>query len=77
MIKIEDIYIPAARKAQHDPEKVDAIVEDMMEGNKQRPAKVREGKDRYVLTEGINRLEACKNVGDTEIEAYIVQAQKH
>ena len=77
IIKFEDIYIPASRKAEHDPAKVDAIVDEMMEGNKQRPVKVRQGKGRYVLTEGINRLEACKIVGDTGIEAYIVQAQKH
>jgi hypothetical protein len=30
-----------------------------------------------VLIEGLHRLEASKFLGETEIDAYIVQARKH
>lgn len=75
-VKIADIYITTARKAEFDQDKIDAITEDMLEGNPQKPIKVRKGKGRFVLLSGINRLEACKAVGEEEIGAYIVQAQK-
>jgi hypothetical protein len=32
---------------------------------------------RYVLIEGLHRLEAMKWLGETTIESYLVQARRH
>ncbi|PCI64780.1 MAG: chromosome partitioning protein ParB [Kordiimonadales bacterium] len=75
-VKLEDIYIPAARRKELDQSKLDGVVEDMLNGEEQKPIRVREGKGRYVLVAGIHRLEASKAVGENTIDAYIVQAPK-
>lgn len=75
-VKIAEIYITAARRAEFDQSIVDAIIEDLLEGNPQKPIKVRRGKGRFVLLASVNRVEAGKAVGEEEIGAYIVQAQK-
>lgn len=75
-VKIEDIYVPAARRQEKDQDKVDGVAEDMMEGDEQKPIRVRKGKGRFVLISGIHRLEAAKALGEESIGAYIVQAPK-
>jgi ParB-like chromosome segregation protein Spo0J len=75
-VKIEDIYVPTARRKELEQSKVDAIVEEMMNGDQQKPIRVREGKGRYVLVVGIHRLEASKALGETDISAYIIQTPK-
>jgi predicted LPLAT superfamily acyltransferase len=75
-VKIEDIYIPAARRAEFDQGEVDAIIERMLNGDEEKPIRVRKGKGRLVLIQGVNRLEAGRALGETEIGVYIVQAQK-
>jgi hypothetical protein len=32
---------------------------------------------RFVLVEGLHRLEACKALGETTVPAYLVQARQH
>lgn len=76
-LKVDDIYMPTARKKELDAEKVEAITQAMLAGDDISPIKVREGKGRYVLQKGANRLEAARKVGETEIKAYIVQALKY
>ncbi len=76
-VKIEDIYIPADRRKELDPQKVEAIAEEIMEDVEVRPIKVRKGKDRLVLVKGVNRMEARRSLGDVTIDAYIVSAQQH
>lgn len=75
-VKIADIYIPTARRKELDQSKVDAIADAMINGDQQKPIRVREGKGRFVLVEGVNRLEASKALGEQDINAYIVQAPK-
>jgi hypothetical protein len=41
------------------------------------PIRVRHDGKRYILVEGLHRMEAMKWLGDVEIDAYLVQAQKH
>jgi sulfiredoxin len=41
------------------------------------PIRVRADGDRFVLVEGLHRLEAMKALGEKTIEGYLVQAQKH
>lgn len=75
-VKIEDIYVPAARRKELEQEKVDTISENLMDGTQEKPIRVRRGNGRFVLLEGIHRLEASKALGEQEIGAYVVQAQK-
>lgn len=76
VIKIDDIYVPAARRQELDQAKLDAITDSMLGGEPPKPIRVRKGKGRFVLIAGVNRLEASKALGETDIGVYIVQAQK-
>ena len=76
-VKIDDIYLPADRRKELDPAKVDQIAESIMAGDEDQPIQVRQGKGRYVLVKGINRLEARKALGDTTIAAFVVGARQH
>jgi len=75
-IAIDKIYVPAAKKKTLELEKVEPLAEDILENGLERPIYVRLGKDRYVLQEGLHRVEAMKLLGETLIEAHIVQAQR-
>ena len=41
------------------------------------PILVRRDGDRFVLVEGLQRLEACKKLGEVNIFCYLVDARKH
>jgi len=75
-VAVKDIYVPAAKKKTLEPEKVEPLAEDILENELQKPIYVREGKGRYVLQEGLHRLEAVKLLGETTIRANIIQARK-
>ncbi len=75
-VNIDDIYIPAERRKELDPERVGALAEEIMAGAEDEPIRVRQGKGRYVLIKGVNRLEARKSLGDTTILAYMVGARQ-
>ncbi len=75
-IPIDDIYVPAARRKTFDEIKAGALAEDIMENGHTMPIQVRQGNDRYVLVEGLHRLEACRSLGEDTIAAYLVQAKK-
>jgi len=75
-VAIEKIYVPAAKKKTLEPEKVEPLAEDILENGLQKPIYVRVGKDRYVLQEGLHRVEAMKLLGETLIDAHIVAAQR-
>jgi len=78
-IEIARIHVPAKRNRTLDPAKVAALAEDMLENGQTTPIRVRlDAKDpagRYVLIEGLHRLEALKALGETELTAYLVQAR--
>jgi uncharacterized ParB-like nuclease family protein len=38
---------------------------------------VRPDGERYVLIEGLHRLEACRKLGEENILGYLVQARRH
>lgn len=75
-VPIDKIYIPAAKRKTLDESKVEPLAEDILENGLQRPIYVRLGKDRYVLQEGLHRIEAMKLLGETLIDGHVVQAQK-
>lgn len=74
---IERIYVPQARRMTLDPAKVDALAASILESGLQMPILVRPDGARFVLVEGLHRLEACKALGETSIDGYLVQARRH
>jgi sulfiredoxin len=74
---IAKIYVPAKRRATLDPRKVQEIAESILQVGQQAPILVRQDGDRFVLVEGLHRLEACKQLGEQTIFGYIVQARRH
>ena len=74
---IANIYVPVKRRAELDPNKVQEIAESILERGQQTPILVRKDGDRYVLVEGLHRLEACKQLGEATIAGYLVQARRH
>lgn len=75
--RIESIYVPVKRRATLDPEKVRLIAQSILEKGQQAPVLVREDNDRFVLVEGLHRLEACRSLGEETIVGYLVQARRH
>ena len=74
---IANIYVPAKRRAMLDPRKAQEIAESILENGLQVPILVRKDGERYVLVEGLHRLEACKQLGEANIFGYLVQARRH
>jgi hypothetical protein len=76
-VKVDDIYVPAARRKTLHPETVRHLAEDILENGMKMPIQVRHDGKRHVLVEGLHRLEAAKWLGEKEIDAYLVQAKRH
>jgi sulfiredoxin len=74
---ITTIYVPIKRRATLEPEKVAALAESMLKDGQQTPILVRADGDRFVLIEGLHRLEAAKALGETTIVGFRVDARKH
>ena len=75
-IPIAEIYVPTKWQKALNPETVQEIANAMLDGDQMSPIMIRKGKGRYVLVEGLHRLEACKAVGEETILAVLVQARK-
>lgn len=76
-IAIDDIYVPVGRRKTLHPETARLLAEDILENGMKIPIQVRHDGKRHILVEGLHRLEAARFLGETEIEAYLVQARKH
>ena len=74
---IANIYVPVKRRTTLDPKKAQAIAESMLQVGQQTPILVRQDGERFVLVEGLHRLEACKQLGEDTIFGYLVQARQH
>ncbi|ANY81872.1 chromosome partitioning protein ParB [Microvirga ossetica] len=77
ILAIQDVYVPVKRRQTLDPQKVETLAESMMEKGQETPILVRPDGQRFVLVEGLHRLEACKALGETTVPAYLVQARRH
>ena len=73
---IADIYVPVKRAKTLEPAKVEALAELILEEGQKTPISVRAGKDRFVLIEGLHRLEALRALGEDSIDGYLVQARR-
>lgn len=77
MITIADIYVPIKRRATLDHKRVDEIATSILEKGLQAPILVRADGARFVLVEGLHRLEAAKALGEETIMGFLVDARKH
>ena len=77
VFSIASIYVPVKRRATLDPEKVQTIANSIMEFGQQAPILVRQDGERFVLIEGLHRLEACRSLGEETILGYLVDARRH
>jgi ParB/RepB/Spo0J family partition protein len=76
-IRIADIYVPTKRRDEIDPERVAELAESILEEGLKVPISVRQGKGRYVLVAGLQRLEAMKALGEDTITAIVVGSPQH
>lgn len=74
---VSDIYVPVKRRATLEQRRVDDIAASMLQDGQQTPILVRPDGARFVLVEGLHRLEAAKALGETTIVGYRVDARKH
>ena len=75
-IRIDDIYVPVKRRKSFDPKRADGLAEDILVNGQISAGLVRKDDERFVLVEGLHRLEACKALGEKTILACIVQARR-
>lgn len=74
---IDEIYVPVKRRKTLDVKIVNEIAESMLEVGQLTPILVRPDRERFVLVEGLHRLEACKALGEETIVGLIVQARRY
>jgi ParB-like chromosome segregation protein Spo0J len=74
---IANIYVPVKRRATLDQKRVDEIAASMLESGQKTPILVREDGARFVLVEGLHRLEAARALGEQTIIGFRVDARKH
>ncbi|MGA3138328.1 MAG: ParB N-terminal domain-containing protein [Xanthobacteraceae bacterium] len=74
---LTDIYVPVKRRATLEQKRVDEIAASMLENGQQMPILLRPDGARFVLVEGLHRLEAAKALGERTIVGYRVDARKH
>ena len=72
-LRIDDIRVPVKRVRTLDPARVEEIAQSMLEEGQKTPIRVRADGERYVLVEGLHRLEACKALGEQTIVGIVVQ----
>ena len=73
---IANIYVPVKRRATLQPQTVQTIAQSMLEVGQTTPILVRRDGERFVLVEGLHRLEACRSLGDTTIIGILVPSPK-
>jgi sulfiredoxin len=75
-LAIANVYVPVKRRATLRPEIVREIAQSMLEVGQTAPILVRRDGERFVLVDGLHRLEACKALGEDSIFGYLVQARR-
>ena len=76
-IAIANAYVPIKRRATLEQRRVDEIATSILDKGLQAPILVRADGVRFVLVEGLHRLEAAKALGEETIVAFLVDARKH
>ena len=66
-LPIAEIYVPVKRRGTLRSDLVREIAESILEIGQQTPILVRRDGERFVLLDGLHRLEACKALGEHNI----------
>jgi len=66
-LAIADIYVPVKRRATRDEKRVNEMAASILEKGQQTPILVRADGARFVLVEGLHRLEAAKALGEKTV----------
>ena len=74
---IEKIYVPAKRARTLDQDRVLALAVDILEKGQTTPILLRVDGERFVLIEGLHRLEAVRALDEDTIDGFLVRAQLH
>ncbi|WP_299084955.1 ParB N-terminal domain-containing protein [uncultured Ruegeria sp.] len=74
---IERIYVPVRRAKTLDQQRVLELAKDILKNGQRTPIQLRIDDKRFVLIEGLHRLEAIRALGGDTIEAYLVRARMH
>ncbi len=74
---IEMIYVPAKRLKTLEPDKVTALAEDILTNGQTTPIRLRTDGKRFILMEGLHRLEAMRALGERSIDGYLVGSRLH
>ena len=77
ILPIDQIYVPVKRRATLNEETVKILALEILEECQKVPIQVRRDGSRFVLIEGVHRLEACRSLGENTITAFIVRARLH
>src|SRR6516162_2206859 len=75
-IPIADVYVPIKRRATLEQNRVDEIAASILDKGLLSPILVRADGTRFVLVEGLHRLEAAKALGEQTVVAFLVDARK-
>jgi sulfiredoxin len=76
-LTIDDIYVPVKRRRTLDDATVEALAESILDDGQKTPISVRYDGKRFVLVEGLHRLEALRSLGETTIRAIIGGARQY
>ena len=77
IFKIDEIYVPVKRRKTLNMETATEIAESMLENGQLTPILVRSDRGKFVLVEGLHRLEACKALGEETVVGLLVQSRLH
>lgn len=76
-VVVDEIYVPVKHTHALDPGKVEERADEYIDSGHMVPIRVRHDGKRYVLVNGLHRLEAAKALGEETITAFLVQAEQH
>ena len=76
-LKIEEIYVPVKRRASMNQQTVEALATAILEEGQKVPIQVRHDGKRFILIEGLHRLEACRALGEDTVLGFLVRARLH
>jgi sulfiredoxin len=74
---VASIYVPVKRRATLVQARVDEIAASMLKDGQTTPILLRPDGERFVLVEGLHRLEAARSLGEKTIIGFRVDARKH
>jgi ParB-like chromosome segregation protein Spo0J len=76
-LPIAMIHVPSKRAKTLNADKVLALAEDILENGQKVPIRVRADRQKFVLIEGLHRLEAMRALGEEKIDGFLVRARLH